>query len=92
MVTRKRKLRTRGSLSEHLRAPRVPHAAQALVQYEIDTPLLELARKIGEDNAVLAWRRAPRRDIAACLLSQPRSCARRSPANAIPMRISTAFG
>lgn len=106
MVTRKRKLRTSGSLWEHLRAPRVPYAAQtrnlaadvlivgggitgamiaemlteagfdtvivdrrgpttgstvastALVQYEIDTPLVELTRKIGKDNAVRAWRRS----------------------------------
>ena len=28
MVTRKRKLRTEGSLWEHLRAPRVPYQAQ----------------------------------------------------------------
>ena len=106
MVTRKRKLRTEGSLWEHLSAPRVPYAAQtrsltadvlivgggitgamiadvlveagfntvvvdrrgptkgstiastALVQYEIDTPLVELIRKIGKDNAVRAWRRS----------------------------------
>ena len=106
MVTRKRKLRTEGSLWEHLRAPRVPYATQtrnlsadvlivgggitgamigemlveagfdtvivdrrgpakgstvastALVQYEIDTPLVELVRKIGKDNAVRAWRRS----------------------------------
>ena len=106
MVTRKRKLRTEGSLWEHLRAPRVPYgaltrdlsadvlivgggitgamiaemltkagldtvivdrrgptkgstiASTALVQYEIDTPLSELTRKIGRDNAVRAWRRS----------------------------------
>ena len=106
MVTRKRKLRTEGSLWEHLRAPRVPYvpltrnlsvdvliiggvitgamitetlseagldlvivdrrgptkgatvASTALVQYEIDTPLIELTRKIGKDDAVRAWRRS----------------------------------
>ena len=33
-------------------------ASTALVQYEIDTPLVELTRKIGKDNAVRAWRRS----------------------------------
>jgi glycine/D-amino acid oxidase-like deaminating enzyme len=33
-------------------------ASTALVQYEIDTPLLELQRKIGARNAARAWRRA----------------------------------
>ena len=33
-------------------------ASTALVQYEIDTPLRELARKIGHRNAVRAWRRS----------------------------------
>jgi glycine/D-amino acid oxidase-like deaminating enzyme len=33
-------------------------ASTALVQYEIDTPLSKLARKIGRDNAVRAWRRS----------------------------------
>ena len=106
MVTRKRKLRTEGSLWEHLRAPRVPYATQtrnlsadvlivgggitgamiadvlveagfdtviadrrgptkgstiastALVQYEIDTPLTKLSRKIGKSDATRAWRRS----------------------------------
>jgi glycine/D-amino acid oxidase-like deaminating enzyme len=106
MVTRKRKLRTDGSLWQHLRAPRVPYralprdqradvlivgggitgamiaemlaeagldvivadrraptrgstiASTALVQYEIDTPLVELKRKIGAADAVRAWRRS----------------------------------
>ena len=106
MVTRRRKLRTDGSLWQHLRAPRVPYralprdqrtdvlivgggitgamiaemlteagldvivadrraptqgstiASTALVQYEIDTPLIELKRKIGAADAVRAWRRS----------------------------------
>ena len=106
MVTRKRKLRTDGSLWQHLQAPRVPYraltrnlqtdvlvvgagitgamigealaetglavtvvdrrvpttgstiASTALVLYEIDTPLLELEKKIGQRNAVRAWRRS----------------------------------
>jgi len=106
MVTRKRKLRTDGSLWEHIRAPRIPYrqltqdrrtdvlivgagitgamlagslveagfdtivvdrrapttgstlASTALVQYEIDTPLLELKHKIGERNAFRAWQRS----------------------------------
>lgn len=106
MITRKRKLRTGGSLWQHLRAPRIPYqavtrdvqaevlivgggitgamigealaeagldtiivdrrapttgatmASTALVQYEIDTPLIELIEKIGERNAVRAWRRS----------------------------------
>ena len=106
MVTRRRKLRTDGSLWQHLRAPRVPYrellrdqradvlivgggitgamiaemlaeagldvvvadrrtptrgstiASTALVQYEIDTPLVELKRKIGTADAVRAWRRS----------------------------------
>ena len=33
-------------------------ASTALVQYEIDTPLTKLARKIGKTNAVRAWRRS----------------------------------
>jgi glycine/D-amino acid oxidase-like deaminating enzyme len=33
-------------------------ASTALVQYEIDTPLSELTRKIGKDDAVRAWRRS----------------------------------
>ena len=33
-------------------------ATTALVQFEIDVPLLELARKIGNDKARRAWRRA----------------------------------
>ena len=33
-------------------------ASTALVQYEIDTPLFELTRKIGKDDAVRAWRRS----------------------------------
>ena len=33
-------------------------ASTALVQYEIDTPLTVLARKIGKDKAVRAWRRS----------------------------------
>jgi glycine/D-amino acid oxidase-like deaminating enzyme len=33
-------------------------ASTALVQYEIDTPLITLTRKIGKDNAVRAWRRS----------------------------------
>lgn len=33
-------------------------ASTALVQYEIDTPLRELARKIGHRDAVRAWRRS----------------------------------
>ena len=33
-------------------------ASTALVQYEIDTPLCMLARKIGKDDAVRAWRRS----------------------------------
>ncbi len=33
-------------------------ASTALVQYEIDTPLTELRRKIGEADAVRAWRRS----------------------------------
>lgn len=33
-------------------------ASTALVQYEIDTPLLELSRKLGRDDAVRAWRRS----------------------------------
>jgi len=106
MITRKRVLRTDGSLWQHLRAPRVPYrrltqdqhadvlivgsgitgamigealsavgfdtvivdrrgpaqgsttASTALVQYEIDTPILELQQKIGKQNAVRAWRRS----------------------------------
>ena len=106
MVTRRRKLRTDGSLWQLLRAPRVPYralprdqrtdvlivgggitgamiaemlteagldvivadrraptqgstiASTALVQYEIDTPLIELKRKIGAADAVRAWRRS----------------------------------
>ena len=33
-------------------------ASTALVQYEIDTPLIVLARKIGKEKAVRAWRRS----------------------------------
>jgi len=33
-------------------------ASTALVQYEIDTPLIVLARKIGKDKAVRAWHRS----------------------------------
>src|ERR1700761_1869352 len=33
-------------------------ASTALVQYEIDTPLIELARKIGKSSAMRAWRRS----------------------------------
>jgi glycine/D-amino acid oxidase-like deaminating enzyme len=33
-------------------------ASTALVQYEIDTPLVELKRRIGERNAIRAWRRS----------------------------------
>ena len=33
-------------------------ASTALVQYEIDTPLVELKRKIGAADAVRAWRRS----------------------------------
>jgi glycine/D-amino acid oxidase-like deaminating enzyme len=33
-------------------------ASTALVQYEIDTPLITLSRKIGRENAVRAWRRS----------------------------------
>jgi glycine/D-amino acid oxidase-like deaminating enzyme len=33
-------------------------ASTALVQYEIDTPLIRLTRKIGKENAVRAWRRS----------------------------------
>jgi glycine/D-amino acid oxidase-like deaminating enzyme len=106
MITRKRKLRTGGSLWKHLRAPRVPvrgltrdvhadvlivgagitgamiaealaeagldtvvvdrrrptdgstTASTALVQYEIDKPLIELTEKIGKRDAVRAWRRS----------------------------------
>jgi glycine/D-amino acid oxidase-like deaminating enzyme len=33
-------------------------ASTALVQYEIDTPLIQLTRKIGKADAVRAWRRS----------------------------------
>ena len=33
-------------------------ASTALVQYEIDTPLTHLARKIGKPAAIRAWRRS----------------------------------
>jgi glycine/D-amino acid oxidase-like deaminating enzyme len=33
-------------------------ASTALVQYEIDTPLSKLARKIGQTDAIRAWRRS----------------------------------
>jgi glycine/D-amino acid oxidase-like deaminating enzyme len=33
-------------------------ASTALVQYEIDTPLITLTRKIGKRNAIRAWRRS----------------------------------
>ena len=33
-------------------------ASTALIQYEIDTPLIELTRKIGRIDAVRAWRRS----------------------------------
>lgn len=33
-------------------------ASTALVQYEIDTPLITLTRKIGKERAVRAWRRS----------------------------------
>jgi glycine/D-amino acid oxidase-like deaminating enzyme len=33
-------------------------ASTALVQYEIDTPLTKLVRKIGKDDAIRAWRRS----------------------------------
>ena len=33
-------------------------ASTALVQYEIDTPLSHLSRKIGKTNAIRAWRRS----------------------------------
>src|SRR5262249_37118869 len=33
-------------------------ASTALVQYEIDTPLITLTRKIGKKKAVRAWRRS----------------------------------
>jgi glycine/D-amino acid oxidase-like deaminating enzyme len=33
-------------------------ASTALVQYEIDTPLITLTRRIGKENAVRAWRRS----------------------------------
>ncbi len=33
-------------------------ASTALVQYEIDTPLTQLTRKIGKEKAVRAWRRS----------------------------------
>ena len=106
MITRKRKLRTDGSLWQHLRAPRVPTealtadtstdvlivgagvtgamiaealseagptvmvvdrrgavegstvASTALVASELDTPLIELSKKIGKRNAIRAWRRS----------------------------------
>jgi len=106
MVTRKTKLRTDGSLWQHIRAPGVPYraltrniqadvlivgsgitgamlvealaeaglevavadrraptmgstvASTALVQYEIDTPLIELTKKIGKRDAMRAWRRS----------------------------------
>ena len=106
MITRKRKLRTEGSLWQHVRAPRVPcraltrdthtevlivgagvtgamigealsaagidvvivdrrgpvqgstAASTALVAYELDTPLIELQRKIGKRNAMRAWQRS----------------------------------
>src|SRR4029079_17834860 len=32
-------------------------ASTALVQYEIDMPLIKLREKIGEKNAIRAWRR-----------------------------------
>ena len=116
MITHKRKLRTGGSLWQHVRAPRVPYraltrdintdvlvigagitgamigealseaglntiivdrrrqvqgstlASTALVAYELDTPLVELQRKIGRQNAVRAWQRGylcPRKKCAA---------------------------
>ena len=106
MITRRKKLRTDGSLWQHLRAPRVAYrpltkneradvlivgagitgamigealaeadldtiivdwrrpmqgstsASTALVQYEIDTPIIELQEKIGKQDAVRAWRRS----------------------------------
>jgi len=106
MINRKRKLRTDGSLWQHIRAPGIPYraltrhvdtevlivgggmtgamigeplaeagldviiadrreptkgstiASTALVQYEIDTPLLELKTRIGKTNAFRAWRRS----------------------------------
>src|ERR1700761_4098724 len=33
-------------------------ASTALIQYEIDTPLVDLTRKIGRANAIRAWRRS----------------------------------
>jgi glycine/D-amino acid oxidase-like deaminating enzyme len=33
-------------------------ASTALVQYEIDTPLIQLSRKIGKADAIRAWRRS----------------------------------
>jgi glycine/D-amino acid oxidase-like deaminating enzyme len=33
-------------------------ASTALVQYEIDTPLIRLTRKIGKEKAIRAWRRS----------------------------------
>lgn len=33
-------------------------ASTAMVQYEIDTPLIELSKQIGEDRATAAWRRS----------------------------------
>ena len=33
-------------------------ASTALIQYEIDTPLIEMCRKIGTADAIRAWRRS----------------------------------
>jgi glycine/D-amino acid oxidase-like deaminating enzyme len=56
-------------------------ASTALLQYEIDTPLIQLEKKIGRSDAVAAWRRsklgveslaAKIKDLAIdCAIGQP---------------------
>lgn len=53
------------------------HASTAMLQFEIDTPLTELADQIGHKNAALAWRRSYQatRDLIALVRDENIKCA-----------------
>jgi glycine/D-amino acid oxidase-like deaminating enzyme len=62
-------------------------ASTALLQYEIDTPLIKLARRIGTEDAMRAWRRSrlALENIAAKIASLQIDCAAaRRPALYLP--------
>jgi glycine/D-amino acid oxidase-like deaminating enzyme len=70
-------------------------AATALLQYEIDTPLVRLSRRIGEDSAVRAWRRSRQalENIAAKIAALKIKCdEERPPALYLPGNILDAKG